>query len=419
MDIVRTGEVQRKRRRRAILALAGAAAIALITLGLSKLKPAAPTVDRQTVWIDKVQRGSMLRQVRGSGTLVPEEIRWITANVDGRVERIPTLPSATATVKPDTILLELSNPEVEKNALESESQLKGGQADYDNLKAQLDSQLLTQQGKVTEAESNEAQAKLLAEANKVLGKDGLIPDLSLKTSLLRYELNAKQTQIERERYEQTKTSNAAQLAAQRARVAQLQAMYDLRRREADSLKVRAGIPGVLQELPLQVGQRATAGTNLARVARPEKLKAQLHIPETQAKDVLVGQQASIDTRNGLIAGHVARVAPSVQEGTVIVDVALDGALPQGARPDLSVDGTIEIERLENVLYVGRPAYGQANSKIEMFKLIDGGKHAVRVPVQLGRSSVNTIEIISGLNVGDEVILSDTSAQDGYDRIQLN
>jgi HlyD family secretion protein len=417
MDIARIGEVQRKRRRRALLAVAGALAIALITLGLSRLKPAAPTVDRQTVWIDTVQRGSMLRQVRGSGTLVPEDIRWITANVDGRVERIPSLPGVT--VKPDTVLLELSNPEVEKNALESESQLKAGQAEYDNLRAQLDSALLTQQARVTEAESTEAQAKLLAEANKVLAKDGLIPDLNLKTSLLRYEQNIKASQIERERYGQSKTSNAAQLSAQRARVAQLQALYELRRREAESLKVRAGIPGVLQELPLQIGQRATAGTNLARVARPEKLKAQVRIPETQAKDVVIGQRASIDTRNGLIEGHVARVAPSVQEGTVIVDVALDGALPQGARPDLSIDGTIEIERLSNVLYVGRPAYGQAQSKIEMFKLIDGGKEAVRVPVQLGRSSVNTIEIVSGLNVGDQVILSDTSAQDGYDRIRLN
>jgi HlyD family secretion protein len=417
MDIARIGEVQRKRRRRALLAVAGALAIALITLGLSRLKPAAPTVDRQTVWIDTVQRGSMLRQVRGSGTLVPEDIRWITANVDGRVERIPSLPGVT--VKPDTVLLELSNPEVEKNALESESQLKAGQAEYDNLRAQLDSALLTQQARVTEAESTEAQAKLLAEANKVLAKDGLIPDLNLKTSLLRYEQNIKASQIERERYGQSKTSNAAQLSAQRARVAQLQALYELRRREAESLKVRAGIPGVLQELPLQIGQRATAGTNLARVARPEKLKAQVRIPETQAKDVVIGQRASIDTRNGLIEGHVARVAPSVQEGTVIVDVALDGALPQGARPDLSIDGTIEIERLSNVLYVGRPAYGQAQSKVEMFKLIDGGKEAVRVPVQLGRSSVNTIEIVSGLNVGDQVILSDTSAQDGYDRIRLN
>jgi HlyD family secretion protein len=417
MDIARTGELQRKRRRRAILAVAGALVIALITLGLSRLKPAAPTVDRQTVWIDTVQRGSMLRQVRGSGTLVPEDIRWITANVDGRVERIPSL--AGVTVKPDTVLLELSNPEVEKNALEAESQLKASQADYDNLRAQLDSALLTQQSRVDEAESTEAQAKLQAEANKVLAKDGLIPELNLKTSLLRYDQNAKASQIERERFLQSKKANAAQLAAQRSRVAQLQALYDLRRREVESLKVRAGIPGVLQEMPLQVGQRATAGTNLARVARPEKLKAQVRIPETQAKDVTLGQKASIDTRNGLIEGHVARVAPSVQEGTVIVDVSLDGPLPQGARPDLSIDGTIEIERLSNVLYVGRPAYGQAQSKIEMFKLVDGGKEAMRVPVQLGRSSVNTIEIVSGLNVGDQVILSDTSAQDGYERIRLN
>ena len=323
MDIARTGQAQKRRRRNIVIAAAGVLLIAAISLGLSRLSPAAPSVERQTVWIDTVQRGSMLRQVRGSGTLVPIDsaVRLISSQVEGRIDRIPNLPGVTVT--PETVLMEMSNPEVEQNA------------------------------------------------------------------------------------------------AQQSRVDNLEAVYDLRKRQVDALKVKAGMEGVLQEVPVSVGQRVTAGTTLARVARPDQLKAQLRIPETQAKDVRVGQQASIDTRNGVVAGNVSRVAPSVQDGTVLVDVALLPPLPQGARTDLSVDGTIEIERLQNVLYVGRPAYGQADAKVEMFKLIDGGKEAVRVPVKLGRSSVNTIEILSGLKPGDQVILSDTSAQDGFDRIRLN
>jgi HlyD family secretion protein len=417
MDIVRTGEVERKRRRRVLLAVGTVISIAVITLGLSRLKPAPPTVEAGTLYIDTVQRGSMLRQVRGSGTLVPQDVRWISATIDGRVERIPALPGIAVT--PDTVLLELSNPDVQQAALEAETNVKAAQADIENLRAQLGSNLLNQEAQVSAAESNTAQAKLQAEANTVLARNGLIPDLTLKLSELRYQQLVKQVKIETQRLEETKRSNQAQLAASAARVDQLRALYELRRHQVDSLRVRAGIPGVLQELPVQVGQRAPAGSNLAKVANPSKLKAELRIPETQAKDVLEGQKASIDTRNGIIEGRVSRKAPSVQEGTVIVDVALIGTLPSGAVPDLSVDGTIEIERLVNVLYVGRPAYGQAQSKIEMFKLVEGGKEAIRVPVQLGRSSVNTIEIVSGLKVGDRVILSDTSAQDGFDRIRLN
>jgi HlyD family secretion protein len=418
MDIVRTGQAQKRRKRNALIVAGAVVAVALITLGLSRLKPAAPTVERQTVWIDTVQRGSMLRQVRGSGTLVPIDsaVRFISAQVEGRIERIPSLPGVTVTA--DTELMDMSNPEVEQNAAEALAQLKAAQADANNLRAQLATQLLNQQSQVSSAKSNSAQADLQAEANKKLAADGLIPDLTLKLSLLKADELRKQVATEDNKFKQNEESARAQEAAQQSRVDQLAALYDLRKRQIDSLRVKAGLAGVLQEVPVQVGQRVTAGTTLARVARPDQLKAQLRIPETQAKDVRPGQRASVDTRNGIAAGVVARVAPSVQDGTVLVDVTLQGPLPQGARTDLSVDGTIEIERLENVLYVGRPAYGQAQSKVEMFKLIEGGKEAKRVPVMLGRSSVNTIEIVNGLSPGDQVILSDTSAQDGFEVIRL-
>jgi HlyD family secretion protein len=417
MDIPRTGEAQKRKMRRTAVIVAIIAVVALVSVGLSRLEPAAPTVQKETLYIDTVKRGPMLRSVRGPGTLVPEEIRWIPAPVDARIERIPALPGVTVTA--DTILMEMSDPQAEQNALEAQSQLKGAEADYDNLKAQLDSQLLTQQGQVTNAQSLSDQAKLQYEADAKLFKDALIPEITQKLSALKSEQLVKQAKIEVERYEKSKRSADAQLAAQRARVEQMRALYELRQHQVNSLKVRAGIPGVLQDVPVQVGQRVTAGAVLARVARPEKLKAQLQIPEVLAKDVKRGQTATIDTRNGIINGHVSRIAPSVQDGTVAVDVALDGQLPEGARPDLSVDGTIEIERLPDVLYVGRPSYGQQNSKVELFKLSADGKTAARVPVELGRMSVSTVEIVKGLQTGDKVILSDTSAQDGYNKIRLN
>ncbi len=417
MDIPRTGEAQRRRLRRTFVIVAGIAVVSLVTIGLARLEPAAPTVETETVLIDTVKRGLMLRQVRGPGTLVPEDVRLISAPVEGRVERIPALPGVEVTA--DTVLLEMSDPQIEQNALEAEAQLKAAQADYDDLKAQLENQLLSQEAQLATAESQSEQATLQEEADEKLAKEGLIPDLNLKLSRLRAAQLSKQARIERERVQQNRRSADAQLAAQRARVDQARGMYELRRRQVDSLKVRAGIAGQLQELPVQVGQSVTPGTLLARVARPEKLKAELRIPEVQAKDLARGLPAAIDTRNGIVPGRVTRVAPSSQDGTVTVDVSLEGPLPKGARPNLSVDGTIEIERLENVLYVGRPAVGQANSKIELFKLAEGGKQAVRVPVELGRTSVNTVEIVKGLQVGDQVILSDTAAQDGYDKIRLN
>lgn len=418
MDIQRTGEVEKKKRRRIIWGAVALAAILLVTLGLGQLKPAAPTVDKATVWVDTVQRGPMQREVRGPGTLVAEDIRYVPAIVDGRIERIPALPGVTVTK--DTLLLEMSNPDLEQNAAEAESQLKAAQADYQDLKAKLDKDLLNEESMAATAESQSQQAKLQAEADVKLAKDGLIPEITMKKSTLQSASLNEQAETERKKVLQNKLSAKAQLAAQEARVHQAQAVYELKRRQVEALHVRAGIDGVLQELPVQVGQKVAPGANLARVAQPDHLKAELKIPETQAKDVVIGQSAQIDTRNGIVAGHVSRVAPSVQDGTVTVDVRLDGGpLPKGARVDLSVDGTILIEKLDNVLYVGRPAYGQPNSKVQMFKLTDGDKEAVRVPVQLGRSSVNTIEIVGGLNVGDKVILSDTSAWDNHDRLRLN
>jgi HlyD family secretion protein len=418
MDVQRTGEAKKKRTRRIIWGAVALVAILLVTLGLGRLKPAAPTVDKATIWIDTVQRGPMQREVRGPGTLVAEDIRYVPALVDGRIERIPALPGVTVTK--DTLLLEMSNPDLEQNAAEAESQLKAAQADYQDLQAKLDKELLDQQSTAAAVESQSEQSKLQAEADIKLAKDGLIPEITMKKSTMQSATLGKQSAFEKQKVRQNALSAQAQLAAQRARVNQAVAVYGLKRRQVEALHVRAGIDGVLQELPVQVGQKVAPGANLARVAQPDHLKAELKIPETQAKDVVIGQSAQIDTRNGIVSGHVSRVAPSVQDGTVTVDVRLDkGALPKGARVDLSIDGTILIERLDNVLYVGRPAYGQPNSKVQMFKLVEDGKEAQRVPVQLGRSSVSTIEIVGGLNVGDKVILSDTSAWDGHDVLRVN
>jgi HlyD family secretion protein len=416
MDKPRTGFAEKQRVRRMFMLVGAVAAIILVTLGIRTIEPAAPPVRRETLWIDTVKRGAMVLEVRGPGTLVPVDIRVISAPVEGRVERIPALPGAP--VEADTVLLELADPEVEQAAVEAQSQLQAAEADFEDLRAQLESQLLAQQAQVSSSSSAAEEAKLQAEADEVLAKDGIIPDINLKRSRLRATQTGKQSKIESQRYDQSKRSNQAQLAAQRARVDQMRALYELRRRQLDSLKVRAGINGVLQELPMQVGQRVTPGTTLARVARPENLKAELRIPESQARDVAMGMPASIDTRNGIVRGRVFRIAPSAQEGSVIVDVVFDGPLPRGARPNLSVDGTIQLDRLDNVLYVGRPAVGQSGDTVQLFKLVKGTDEAVRVPVKLGRSSVTTMEIVSGLEVGDEVILSDTSAQDNFDRIRL-
>lgn len=419
MDIPRPELARRKRRRRILFAIGTVAVVGALTLLLSRLRPAAPLVENP--YPDTVKRGEMLRQVRGNGTLVPEEIRWIPAVNPGRIESIHILPGAA--VKADTVILELSNPELLQAAFDAEWQLKAAVAELANLRVQLDSQRLTQQSATASAESNYKQAKLEAEVNQALATNGLVPAITLRQSVTKADELSKVNEIEHERLRISADAAKAQLSVQDAKVEQLRAQLQLKREQVDSLKVRAGVDGVLQTLgdaatPLRAGQQIAAGANLARVANPARLKAEIKIAETQAKDVLFNQTASIDTRNGLIPGHVVRIDPAVQNGTVTVDVALDGPLPKGARPDLTVDGTIELERLENVLYVGRPVQGQPESRVSLFKVVDGGKAAVRVPVRLGRSSVSTIEILEGLQVGDQVILSDMSQWDAYERVRL-
>lgn len=417
MDIPRPGVARQKRMRRILYGAAAAATVLLITLGLSRLKPAAPTVERATVWIDQVKRGPMLRQVRGLGTLVPEEIRWIPALTPGRVERIVTLPGTE--LKPDTVILELSNPELELEALDAESQLRGAEAQRTELKVRLRSQHLDQQAAAARVQAEYNQSKLRADADELLAQQGLLAEINYKVSRGTADELANRHRIEQERLEIADEAIQAQIAVQEAQVEQRRAFARLKRSQVKALSVRAGIAGMLQQVGVEVGQQVTPGTNLARVAQPEKLKAVIRIAETQAKDVQIGQLSAIDTRNGVVPGHVARIDPAVQNGTVTVDVALTGELPKGARPDLTVDGTIELERLEDVLYVGRPAQGQPESLVGLFRLGEGTSEAARVKVRLGRASVNTIEVVEGLKEGDQVILSDTSAWDAFDRIRLN
>ena len=416
MDIPRPDVAKKKKTRRIIYTGAGFLAMLVITVALSRLKPAVPSVNRATVYVDTVRRGSMLRQVRGPGTLVPEEIRWISARTDGRIEQ-RTLPGIK--VEADTVLLEMSNPELEQAAEEAEFQLGGAEAEFADLKVQIESQLLNQQAETAKIQGEYNQARLQAEADKKLHGEGLVGDLIVQLSSERAKELAVRHELEQKRLDIARESVTAQLAARRARVEQFRALVGFRHEQVEALNVRAGIDGVLQQVLVEEGQRVTPGMILAKVAQPDKLKAKLRIAETQAKDIEVGQKATIDTRNGLIDGEVIRVDPAVQEGTVQVDVALIGELPKGARPDLSVDGTVELERLENILYVGRPAYGQAESTIGLFRILEDGETAVRVQVHLGRSSVSTIEVVRGLNENDQVILSDTTAWDSYDRIRLD
>ncbi len=417
MDIARPSQARKKKIRRILIGSGTLAAVLLITAGLSRLRPAAPSVDSATLVIDTVKRGSMLRNVRGLGTLVPEEIRWIPAISEGRVERLVVL--AGTPVKADTVILELSNPELELQALDAESQLRAAEAALTELKVRLESQHLDQEAAAARVKADFHQAKLRADADGELSKNGLIADINLKVSQVTADELGNRNRIEQKRLEIADEAIRAQMAVQQAQVEQRRALARLRRRQFQDLKVRAGLDGVLQQLPVEVGQRVTPGTPLAKVAQPEKLKAVVKIAETQAKDILPLQKATVDTRNGVIEGHVSRVDPAAQQGTVTVDIALDGALPKGARPELSVDGTLELERLEDVPYVGRPAQGQAESMVGLFRLEEGGKEASRVTVKLGRNSVNTVQILSGLNVGDRVVVSDTSAWDAFDRIRLN
>ncbi len=417
MDIQRKDFARKRRVRRVIYAVFAVLLLGVVTYGLSKLEPAAPAVERATVFIDEVKRGPMLRQVRGLGALIPEEILLIPASDEGRVERRLVLPGSP--VEPDTVLLELSSPLLEQLVWDAESQLKAAEADYANLKVQLESQRLDQESMAAQVEAEYSEAQARFEADQELAEVGLIPNLNLTISRANAEQMAKRLRLERERVSIRDPAVQAQLAAQQARIDQARGLMELRRGQFGKLKVRAGARGVLQQLEVEVGQLVTPGTPLARVSDPRRLKAELRIPETQAKDIQFGQKAEIDTRNGIIPGTVIRIDPASIEGTVTVDVRLDAELPKGARPDLSVDGTIELERLADVLYVGRPVYAQQESTIGLFRMEPDGEHAVRTQVEVGRTSVNTIEIRGGLQLGDTVILSDMSAWDAYDRIRLN
>ena len=417
VDIQRPASVARARRNRRI-AIGAAVLLVLagVTYGLSRLKPAAPTVDKATVWLDTVKRGPMVRQVRGLGTLVPEEIRWIPAATDGRVERIVVQPGTA--VAADTVILVLSNPTQTQATLEAEQQLKAALAQLTSLRVQIQNAVLAQEAAATGVTADLRQATMQAESDAELGREGLVSPLTAKLSAVRAENLVTRNQIEQRRLTEMRGSVDAQLAVQQAEVDRLRALVGLRRSQVSQLQVRPGIAGMLQQVPVEVGQQVGPGTNLARVANPQRLKAQLKIAETQAKDIVIGQVASIDTRNGLIPGRVARIDPAVQNGTVTVDVALEGELPRGARPDLSVDGTIELERLADILFVGRPAYGQEQSVISLFRVDPDGVTCVSTKVTVGRTSVNTIEVKAGLKAGDQVILSDMSQFDAFDRVKL-
>ena len=417
VDIARPDIARAKKIRRIVYGTGFAVVILLITVGVSRLEPAAPRVDRDTVYMSTVERGSMLRQVRGTGTLVPEQIRWITAITSGTVEQIVILPGEEVT--PDSVIVELSNPELEQQALEARLQLDAALARYESQQVELRSQELTQQASLKTIESELSQAEYEAELDEELFSDNLVSELQVRQKQSRVsELRIRQ-EIEQQRLEIQADSMRATLAAEQADVDRLQTIYQLRQDQVSDLRVRAGHTGVLQEVPLDEGQSVTPGTNLARVGDPTQLMAQLRIAETQARDIVVGQPAAVDTRNGVIPGHVIRIDPAVQQGTVTVDVALDGELPRGARPDLTVDGTIELERLENVIYVGRPVFGQEQSVVSLFKLDPESDDAVRTRVSFGRSSVNDIEVLEGLEPGDQVVLSDMSQWDAFDRVRLN
>jgi len=416
MDIQRPSNARAKKIKRIAYVTIAVLLCAGVTLALSKLKPAAPSVDASTIWPDTVKRGPMLREVRGLGTLVPEDIHWIPAQTAARVDKIVIRPGHL--VQPDTVILEMSNPETQRDLLDAEYLLKAAEADYANLKVQIDSELMTQKANEAAVRSDYEQAHLQHDVDEKLQKEGIGAEVIAKLSKVKEDQLAIRLKLESERTAVALDSARARLLAQQSRVEQQRALYHLRQTQAQSLRVRAGITGVLQLVPVEEGQNVAVGTNVARVADPKKLKAEIKIAETQAKDVTIGQKATIDTRNGVVTGHVSRQDPSVVNGTVTVDVAFDEPLPPSARADLSVDGTIELENLRDVLFVGRPVHGQPDATISLFKISPDGSEASRVNVKLGRSSVTTMEIISGLQVGDKVILSDMSQWDNVDRIRL-
>jgi HlyD family secretion protein len=416
MDIQRPSNAKAKKIKRAAYVTVAVVLIAGVTMALARLKPAAPSVDKGTVWTDTVKRGPMLREVRGLGTLVPLDIHWIAALTTARVDKIVIRPGHL--VEPNTVILEMSDPAVAQTLVDAEFQFKGAQADLANLKVQVNSELMNQKAIEAGVRSDYEQAKLQHEVDLKLYKEGITADVTQKLSQVREDQLKIRLDLEQERTRVAADSAQARLQAQEAHLEQARAMYELRKNQAEALHVKAGITGVLQLLPVDVGQSVAVGTNIARVADPKKLKAEVKIAETQAKDIVIGQNATIDTRNGIVKGHVIRIDPSVVNGTVTVDVGIDDPLPLGARADLSVDGTIELENLKDVLYVGRPVHGQTDATISLFKVSPDDSEAERVNVKLGRNSVNTVEILSGLKVGDKVILSDMSQWDNNDRIRL-
>jgi len=416
MDIARPSNVKRKRIRNAIYLGVGLIAVVSVSVGLSRLRPAAPTVERAVVWPDTVKRGPMVRQVRGLGTLTPEDIRWIPAMTQGRVEKIILRPGTP--VRANDVILELTNPTLEQQLQDAELKLAAAQAGLENLKVQLDNDLLATQAAAAQINADFNKATMQAKMNAELAREQLVSALVNEQSQVDAQQLGVRNQIAKDQLASKKESMRAQFAVQQSNVDQARAVLQLVRQQRDELKVRAGLDGMLQLVPVEVGQQVAPGTNLARVANPSRLKAEIKIAETQAKDIQLGQKAEVDTRNGVVEGRVVRIDPSVQNGTRTVDVTLTGELPKGAVPDLSVDGTIELERLNDILFMGRPAFGQDQSVVGLFKVGSDGSTAERTQVKLGRSSVNTIEVLSGLKVGDQVILSDMSAYDAYDRIRL-
>nr|WP_217439581.1 MULTISPECIES: HlyD family efflux transporter periplasmic adaptor subunit [unclassified Myxococcus] len=399
-----------------MFAIGGAFALILVTVGLGRLRPAAPSVDRASVWLDTVKRGPMVRQVKGAGTLVPEYIRWLTADTAGRVERIHVRPGAT--VKADTLLMELANPDVQLQMLEAERQLASAEAEFIQMRMTLETQRLAQEAAVATLTAESSDAERRATANAVLVEKDLIPALDARQAGEKAGEMTRRLDLERKKLSVVASSMRDQLVALQGQVERLKAVARFRRTQVESMKVLAGEDGVLQELPLELGQWVTPGVLLAKVVKPERLKAELRIAETQARDIVQGQKALVDTRNGVVEGTVARVAPAASQGTVRVEVSLPDELPKGARPDLTVEGTVELERLGNVLSVGRPAGAQPNGTMSLFRLMPGSDEAIRVPVQLGRGSVNAVEVLQGLAEGDQVVLSDMAAWDAVERVRL-
>jgi len=417
MDIKRPPKSKIKKKiRMAIFIVIGVAGIGGITYGLAKLKPAAPTLDRSTAVIEKVKRGAFVRDVPGVGTLVPQVTRFVPAPSEGRVEIIPV--QVGVEVQAGTVIVELSNPGAQQQAVDAQFQVKAAEADEENLKVRLESDTMTQKSAIASINAEYSQAKLQLDADEVLARQGLVADLVLKISRVQVQNLANRLKVEQERLAVSSRATKAQLNAQIARVAQLRAMAKLKQEQVENLKVRAGTAGVLQEISVKEGQQVTPGLNIARVADPASLKAELRVAETQIKDVRIGQLVHVDTRNGVIEGQVSRIDPAAREGTFTVDASLTGPLPPSARPDLSVDGRIILEKLTDVLNVGRPAFGQGQQTIGMFVLTPDGQEAERRQVTLGRTSVSTVEIVAGLREGDQVIVSDTSALDSYNRIRV-